>query len=248
MNTHNHFDSIADDFNGLWQMTPEYKDWMIKKIIFFLDFLPKDIFVDLGGGTGLYTEYIIEKTHLLNKALCVEPSQQMLSQIKRSDIILPIHADALSFVKQNIVYNKILLKEMIHFVKNRDQLFNGIQKQLAKNGKMLIVTRPKNTPLPFFNAALEAFAKEQPSIELLQQELENLNISYTFSKEHFTFNIPKTRWFEMLRNKFMSNLQNFADEEIKIGIYELEKKFKDVETIDIKDEILFICGEKSKIF
>lgn len=241
----NHFDTIADEFNGLWQMTPEYQNWMRDTIISALELKPDDRFVDLGGGTGFYTKLIAQKAGLRNKPLCVEPSENMLSQIQQSDNLEPICADALSFCGRDIRYDKILLKEMIHFVDTRKILFEGIRHQLSENGKLLIVTRPKNTPMPFFTAALETFAQGQPSLQSLMQELSDAGIHPVSLTEEFIFGMPKERWYGMLRNRFMSNLQNFSDDEIEEGIEQLEKTFKNQEMIEFRDQIIFLSGTSS---
>ncbi|MCK9373014.1 MAG: class I SAM-dependent methyltransferase [Sulfuricurvum sp.] len=242
-NRANHFDTIADEFNGLWQMTPDYRNWMSETIVSVLDLRSDECFVDLGGGTGSYTRLIAKKADLQSPALCVEPSKKMLSQIEESDHLKPVHADALSFCTSEIRYDKILLKEMIHFVEERKALFQGIKRQLCENGRVLIVTRPKNTPLPFFTAALERFAQGQPSVESLEKELEDAGLRPFSRTEEFSFGISKERWYGMLRNRFMSNLQNFTDEEIEEGIVQLEKTFEAQTIIAFRDRIIFICGE-----
>ena len=238
----NHFDTIADEFNGLWQMTPEYQNWMSTTIVSTLNLMPDDRFVDLGGGTGFYTKLIAKKADLHNKPLCVEPSENMLSQIQQSDNLEPICADALSFSGRDIRYDKILLKEMVHFVDERKTLFEGIRHQLSEKGKLLIVTRPKNTPLPFFTAALETFAQGQPSLESMKKELLEAGINPTSITEEFVFSMPKERWYGMLRNRFMSNLQNFTDKEIEKGISQLESTHADQEMIEFRDQIIFLSG------
>jgi SAM-dependent methyltransferase len=243
-NRHNHFDTIADEFNGLWQMTPEYQNWMSENIVSLLDLDVEDIFVDLGGGTGLYTKLIASKGGLKQKPLCVEPSENMLSQID-TDRIEPVCADALTFsARTDIRYDKILLKEMIHFVENRKSLFEGIAQQLSEKGRLLIVTRPKATPLPFFKAALETFAQGQPSLESMENDLIEAKITASSFKEEFVFTMPKERWYGMLRNRFMSNLQNFTDQEIEEGILQLEQTYGKREMIEFRDEIIFVSGER----
>lgn len=239
----NHFDTIADEFNGLWQMTPEYQNWMSDTIVSLLELHPGDRFVDLGGGTGFYTKLISQKAGLLNRPLCVEPSENMLSQIQPSDNLEPVCADALSFAGRTVCYDKILLKEMVHFVSDRKALFEGIRRQLGEHGKLLIVTRPQNTPLPFFAAAHETFAQGQPSLESLKDELLEAGMHPNSATEEFVFGMPKERWYGMLRNRFMSNLQNFTDEAIEEGIAQLEHTYQNKEMIEFRDRIIFLCGE-----
>lgn len=241
----NHFDTIADEFNGLWQMTPEYQNWMSDTIVSLLELHPGDRFVDLGGGTGFYTKLISQKAGLHHKPMCVEPSENMLSQIRPGDNLEPVHADALSFAGRAVRYDKILLKEMVHFVTDRKALFEGIRRQLSEHGKLLIVTRPQNTPLPFFTAALQTFALAQPSLQSLEKELSDAGIRPVSVTEEFVFAMPKERWYGMLRNRFMSNLQNFTDEAIEAGIAQLEHTYKNQETIEFRDRIIFLCGTSS---
>lgn len=226
-------------------MTPEYQNWMSDNIVSLLQLEAEDLFVDLGGGTGWYTKLIAKKGGLKQRALCVEPSENMLSQIEHTESIEPVCADALTFSERtDIRYDKILLKEMVHFVDNRKSLFEGIGRQLSEKGRVLIVTRPQATPLPFFKAALETFAQGQPSVESIENDLKDAHITPSSFKEEFFFSMPKERWYGMLRNRFMSNLQHFTDQEIEEGILQLEQTYGKGEMIEFRDAIIFLSGER----
>jgi len=239
----NHFDSIADIFNQSWHFSDRYKAWMVDHIVEHLGLQSSDIFVDLGGGTGNYTVKIAQQAHLSCKPFCVEPSAEMCAEARILNELEVIQACANSFVEiESLTYNKVLMKEMVHHISDRNQVWSDLHSKLlhANDGALLIVTRPQNTPIPLFQAAKEQFAATQPSHKTLIAELETTGFTVNYSFDTYQVNMPKERWFSMLRNRFMSDLSYFSDDEIENGIYELDMNLGKNSEIVLSDQVLFI--------
>ncbi len=239
----NHFDSIADIFNQSWHFSDRYKTWMVDHIVEHLGLQPSDILVDLGGGTGNYTVKIAHQAQLSHKAFCVEPSAEMCAEARKLNELEVIQACANSFVEiEGLTYNKVLMKEMVHHISDRNQVWCDLHCSLqhAENGALLIVTRPQETPIPLFQAAKQQFASNQPSHKTLMAELETAGFTVKYAVDTYQVNMPKERWFSMLRNRFMSDLSYFTDDEIEHGIHELDMNLGKSNEIVLSDQVLFI--------
>lgn len=238
-----HYDRIAKNFNKSWNFSNEYKEWAVKKIDYYLELKENDIFVDIGGGTGTFTNMIFQYC-TPKKAYCVEPEKKMCEIAKEHVDIKIVCSNALSFIN-NIKYkfNKILLKEVIHHIDDRDKLWSDIYRRIGKNGIILIYTRPRKIHFPLFEKAKQEFYKNQPGYKMLVSELKKNGFKVNVNTESFTFTLQKQEWHDMIKAKFMSDLSIFSTKEILRGINEIERKYH-TDTYEIKDEIIFISAYK----
>jgi trans-aconitate methyltransferase len=237
-----HFDSIALEFNDLWLFSDHYRNWMVTEIASRLDFDKKDVLVDMGGGTGLFSKLLIENTPLSN-IVCVEPSRDMYLEATKIKNICTINEDCETYLQSNGVFSKILFKEVVHHINDRRGAWINVYSLLPHGGKLLIVTRPKNTTLPLFQKALEKFSQNQPSEEKLIAEFDTTGFQLSIETKSFDFVIAKKSWISMLRQRFMSDLQNFSDDEIESGIQEVLGKYCE-DDIYAKDTLVFILATK----
>lgn len=242
MSISNHFDSIADVFNRIWYFSDNYKDFVIQHIIKDLTLSEQDILADIGGGTGTFTSRLAYETSL-KKAYCIEPSAAMCDEASKLEHITAICSDAHTFLTSKTPFTKMLLKEVIHHISNRENFWSKAYDALPVGGKLLVITRPQHIAFPFFEAAKEAFARNQSPHEVFETELSKYGFIITTSRRNHTFTLPKESWYEMLRHRFMSDLGVFSDEEIEAGIGEIEINYPD-ETIDIIDNLIFITATK----
>jgi trans-aconitate methyltransferase len=58
------------------------------------------ILVDLGCGTGIYSQEILRQKDLTKSILCVDSSAEMLSQIPSDERLKVIDLDGLAFLKK----------------------------------------------------------------------------------------------------------------------------------------------------
>lgn len=238
----NHFDSIAEHFNRIWYFSDDYKDFVISHILNDLLFTPNDILADIGGGTGSFTARL-QHEGAFERAYCIEPSAPMCDEASKFSNITAICTDAHGFLEYNIPFSKMLLKEVIHHIGERETFWRSTYDALPVDGKLLIITRPQQIEFPFFDAAKEAFSQNQPPHEAIENELLKSGFDVHTSRRSHTFTLPKKSWYEMLRHRFMSDLGVFSDQEIEEGIGEIESRY-DGETIDIIDHLIFITAIK----
>jgi len=238
----NHFDSIADVFNRIWYFSEEYKNFVIRHIHHDLALAPNDTLVDIGGGTGTFTRRLKDESGAI-KAYCIEPSRPMCDEADKLENITALCMDAHTFMSTGIPFSKLLLKEVIHHIDNRERFWQRVYDQLPERGKLLIITRPQHIEFPLFASAKAAFARNQPPYELFESQLKACGFDVVSANRSHTFTLPKEHWYEMLRHRFMSDLGIFSDEEIEEGINEIDGIYSE-ETIDILDNLIFITATK----
>ncbi|WP_419770581.1 MAG: methyltransferase domain-containing protein [Candidatus Marinarcus sp.] len=238
-----HYDNIADDFDKNWSFTPEYMHWMVTKIIELLDFKNSDIFVDIGAGTGLYTKKIESEVAFNEPIYFVEPSLDMTNIANEYNKFTLYNETSEDFLNRNKKFDKILFKEVIHHIFNREAMWEKLFLQLNHNGKFLLITRPQNTKIPLFKKAKEKFKANQPDYKLFEKEAKKVGFKIDTTIESFNFSVDKQKWYTMLRERFMSDLAEFTREDIEKGIEELENQLSN-NNIVIEDEIIFIVGHK----
>lgn len=239
----NHFDTIADIFNRIWYFSDDYKDFVISHICHDLALTHEDILADIGGGTGSFTSRLAQEA-ALTRAYCVEPSCAMCEEAAKLTDVTAICADAHTFLASHIPFTKMLFKEVIHHIRDREHFWKTVYTSLPHNGKILIITRPQNIAFPFFTAAKVEFGRNQPSQDMLEDELHLGGFSITTHLRSHTFTLSKEDWYTMLRHRFMSDLGVFTDNEIEEGIIEIDKKYPE-EHLEIVDNLIFIIATKS---
>ncbi len=94
-----------------------------------------------------------------------------------------------------------------------------------------------------FDKAKDKFRENQPNYMDLINEVKKDNFEIKTYKDDFGFQLDKEKWYQMIKDRFMSDLSEFSNEEIDEGIAELEKKLIG-NTLEIIDEIIFIYGKK----
>jgi trans-aconitate methyltransferase len=237
---------MAIEYNKMWHFSDCYKEWMLNNISDFLKFNLNDIFVDIGGGTAEYTKLIMDKVKLNNKAYCVEPSAGMSKIAENNSNINIFNEYSDEFFKRPIKYDKVLLKEMLHYIEDRPSFWNNLYNNMNEDGCVLIVTRPQNVKMPFFDAAKASFHKIQPPYEDFIYELKQASFDVDIKIKQYSFDMKTETWLYLVHQRFMSSLKDFSDKEIENGISEIIQKYvKDTSgTIVIDDEIIYISAVK----
>jgi len=240
----NHYDKIAAEFNEVWKFSEDYTKWVVERIGYYLRITQHDIFVDIGGGTGTFTNGITEK-YTPYKSYCIEPEKKMCDIAKQYINFETICSDAFYFINNlQYKYSKILFKEVVHHIKDREKLWGDIYSTIEKNGRLLIFTRPQNIKFPLFKKAKEAFYMNQPDYNLIAKELKDSGFNVEISNESYIFTLSKEKWHNMLKARFMSDLSVFSEKDIIEGIKEIENLYCVNGTYTIEDEIIFISAYK----
>jgi len=156
------------------------------------------------------------------------------------------NTDALSFFKKNKqTFDLILIKQTIHFLKMSDikKLLLLCDKSLNKNGVIFIsnLDTYKNE-LPTFSLMdkklKSSFKRHQEIFFLISQTFLTVNIR----KFEFNVEIPKKKYLDMVKQRYISMLLNFSNKQISDGMKEIDNKYGKV--LKFKDKIICFILKK----
>lgn len=224
--------SYADDF------VPRLCTVIAKK----LALRPEDRFVDLGGGTGLYTAGILEQVPLLEPPLLVDPIADMLEQVPSSLPVRCLQADALGFAETPGTYDKVLMKESVHHVDDRGLLFRRLRERLAPGGALLLVHVPPWIDYPLFDAARERALGWHANPDELVELLGDAGFEVERGAFEYGHSIPTDRYLGMVADRYMSVLSTFGDDELEDGLREMEERHAGRDVLTFTDRFDVILG------
>lgn len=239
-----HYKRLAKDYNHYLYYSTAFIRKLTQKMIQKLKLNPNDLFVDLGGGTGMFSLDIHKQVSLKYKSLCVDPYKEMLEQIPENRHLRPLCFDALMFSRMPFEYNKVLIKEAIHHVQERDVLFSNLYERLPKEGRLLLVHVPPKLEYPIFKKALDRALNWHADPKELELQLKNGGFEVENDFIAFNHKIEKEHYFQQVRDRFMTVLSSFSDEEITEGLEEMEAKYRDKTELEFTDHFDFITAVK----
>ncbi len=212
------------------------------------------LMVDIGGGTGDTIERLKNITSQ-TQFILLEPFQSMIEQAMRRkekpDFVLKM--DAETFASANPLNQKldaVLCQEAIHHVKNLSAFFSGIFGNLKIGGRILIITRPLMTEMPFGDHGKKSWIgpdAEKP--DKIASLLQKAGFQVTTAIHSFPIAIAKTRWLEIIgRGSIFSNIWRLTEAEIDEDQHQIAKENAHTEQLHFNDNQLFILGEKIDTF
>ena len=152
----------------------------------------------------------------------------------------------MSFFKKNKqTFDLILIKQTIHFLKMSDikKLLLLCDKSLNKNGVIFIsnLDTYKNE-LPTFSLMdkklKSSFKRHQEIFFLISQTFLTVNIR----KFEFNVEIPKKKYLDMVKQRYISMLLNFSNKQISNGMKEIDNKYGKV--LKFKDKLICFILKK----
>lgn len=239
-----HYQQVASTYDESWEYSEDFINFSAEKIIKYLNLNSKDLFVDLGCGTGIYTKKIRDLINFNKEIICVDTSSEMLKQIPQNQKFNPIKLDAIEFSKLSYKYDKVLMQYMIHHIKNKDELVFNLYQKLNTNGQILIIRLGGKIDHPLFVSAKERYETEYKTSDKLIQSMKNAGFKTNIETIDYQVVIEKEKYFKMIEKKYMSILSSFTDREIQKGIQEIEKKYSQTDKLVFPEHILFILGQK----
>lgn len=244
--TQDHYDRLADSYDQNWVHSAEFISWMNGRISDRLDVKPGDRVVDLGCGTGLFSTALAERA---GDVACVDPSTAMLENIRTpaSGRLIPINATAEAIATRQIQLpfdevDALLVKEAIHHVDDRATVLAGLATLLAPGGRILVVMLPTTISYPLFRQAIEIFTRQQPDPEDIAMAMRAEGLTTTLSYDSFHLVFPRGRYLAMVRNRYMSLLSEFDDDELQFGIREIERSHPQ-DVLEFDDRFAFVLGK-----
>jgi hypothetical protein len=136
----------------------------------------------------------------------------------------------------------VLICGAAHHFDNVTKCLGETIDNLPKNGVCLLVSPPyAEMSVPFTRLHLQRIAESPDVLDVVVPYAKDRNdvITEVTNEEH-TFEIPKSRWYNMIRGHFWSCFNRYTDEEIEESIKELDNErfpgVKDGEYITIVDK------------
>ncbi len=192
--------------------------------------------LDIGCGRGKILANLSNKLRLLNKPIGLDIENHK----DKSKKIIFKKIDALSYVsKTKLTFDLILIKQTIHLLKKKQaiKLLSICKNKLSPNGKIVILSLdPKKNEIPAFqlmNKKLNISLKKDE--KLFNLILKNQN-KIVIKKFVFHVQILKTKYLQMIKNRYISTLLNLSNNQINNGISEIQKNYGKV--LKFKDRLI----------
>ncbi len=240
----NHYRQIAQNYDDLWTYTPDFIKFIAQNIIEQLNLQFTDKLADLGCGTGLFSKEITNQIKLKYPIVCVDSSPEMLEAIPLNDTSQPLAMDAMDFTSQADIFDKIFIKEMIHHISDKPKLIANLFNSLNAGGILLLILLPPTIEYPLFESAKKSYEQLQPHYRELEDIFERVGFQTEVNFVKYPLSLNKDKYLRMVKNRYMSLLSMFSDEEISQGIEEMKEKYSEQFTLDFNDVFVFIKGQK----
>jgi SAM-dependent methyltransferase len=237
-----HYTRLAKDYDDYLYYSPEFVRALTSKMIEKLQLKEDDLLVDLGCGTGMYSLDILKQVSLKQPVIGVDPYPEMLAKIPGDAPIKRLVMDGLEFSRQPGSYDKILIKETVHHIAERDELFANLYERLKPGGILLLVHVPPNVQYPLFQKALERCLDWHADPAELTRQLRHAGFRVERDDIGFPHAIPKEQYFRMVEGCYMSALTSLSENELRDGLAKMEQKYKDVEILEFIDHFDYLTA------
>jgi trans-aconitate methyltransferase len=198
--------------------------------------------LDIGCGRGKILANLSTKLRLLNKPIGIDIENHK----DKSKKIIFKKTDLLSFIaKTKANFDLILIKQTIHLLKKKQaiKLLSICINKLNPKGKIIILSLdPKKNEIPKFqlmNKKLKiSLKKDEKLFDLI---LKNQN-KIIIKKFVFDVKILKTKYLQMIKNRYISTLLNFTNKQLDDGLNEIKKDYGKV--LKFKDRLICFIIKK----
>jgi cyclopropane fatty-acyl-phospholipid synthase-like methyltransferase len=192
--------------------------------------------LDIGCGRGKIIGNLATKFKLINKPIGLDVQNNK----NKSKKIIFKKIDAITYLsKTKITFDLILIKQTIHLLKKNQilRLLSLCKNKLNSNGKIIILSLdPSKNEIPTFSLMkkkLEESLKRDKKIFKL--------ITKTYPKiiiKNFIFKVKiiKNEYLKMIKKRYISTLLSFNDKQIKVGLNEINLKYKN--ELNFKDRLI----------
>lgn len=240
-----HYTRIAGKYDDFLYYSPEFVRALTTKMVEKLELQPDDVLLDLACGTGMYSLDILKQVSLKRPVQAVDPFAEMLAAIPEDCGLTPICMDALTYSANQNGYTKAFMKEAVHHVDDKAQLFANVFASLPKTGAFLLVHVPPTIQYPLFDAALERALNWHACPDELQELLRAAGFIVEQDSLEYPHAIPKVKYFAMVESQYMTLLSSFSPEELASGLREMEARYADVDVLEFVDHFDFITARKA---
>lgn len=239
-----HYRNLADDYDEFLYYSPDFVRTLTSKMIELLDLVEGDRLADVCCGTGIYSLDILEQVDLKHPILGVDPYPEMLRAIPEEAAIDPIATTALEFSREHSGYDKVLVKEGIHHVRERQEFFDNLHAHLPDGGRVLLVHVPPAVDYPLFDAALERCLQWHADPDVLVEQLGDAGFAVERDAVDIQHEIPTDHYLRMVENCYMSVLTSFDADELEAGLKEMEERHGHRDTLRFVDHFDYLRALK----
>ena len=228
--------SLKNWDNKTWLSSEDY-------IRSFNNFLSKQIklnkdsqILDIGCGRGKILANLSNKLRLLNKPIGIDIENHK----DKSTKIIFKKIDAFTFIsKTKLSFDLILIKQTIHLLEKRQaiKLLSICKNKLNPNGKIIILSLdPKKNEIPVFSLMKKKLELSLNKDEKLFNLILKNKTKLVVKKFIYEVKIQKKKYLQMIRDRYISTLLNFTNKQIKEGINEIKKDYRN--KLRFKDRLI----------
>jgi trans-aconitate methyltransferase len=237
-----HYGRLANDYDHFLYYSPRFVRTLTSKMIDQLQLDEDDTLVDLGCGTGIYSLDILKQIPLKHPVIGVDAYPEMLAKIPDDVPIRRTAMGGLEFSREPGRYDKILIKETVHHITERAELFANLHQRLTSGGILLLVHVPPHVQYPLFEKALERCRRWHADPDELVEQLQRAGFRVRRDAVDFPHAIPKQHYFKMVASCYMSALTSLSEQELQEGLVEMTHKYKDLEVLEFVDHFDYLAA------
>jgi trans-aconitate methyltransferase len=224
---------------------PEFVRFLSSKMIEKLRLQEEDRLVDLGCGIGTYSVDILCQIPLRHRIVGVDPSEEMLDRIPARMHIGRTNSGILHFAACSGIYDKILMKDTIHYVEDERLLFFNLHQRLSNGGILLLVNQSPEARHPLFRQAQEQYAQSCANADELNSLLEEVGFVVEEDSLVYTHEVRKEQYLKLLKGRYLPVLLHFSAQEIHAGAREVAEQHADRSDFEIVDRYVFLTATKA---
>lgn len=249
--TAEHYERLAERYDGNWEHTSAYVTWMNDRIAQDLAVKPGDRIADVGSGTGLFLKGLLQSVTPEHPILCLDPSQPMLDNLPHDERLKPVCASAEDVASGQVSLpypelDAILMKEAVHHLEDIPATMRGLASRLAPaGGRILVITLPPQLDYPLFDAALDRFAASQPEPADIARAMSDAGLSVEQTMQEFEATVDPHHYRDLVARRWMSVLTTFTDQELADGLEEMRRKHSGQDELRYVDRFAFILGHRA---
>ena len=198
--------------------------------------------LDIGCGRGKILENLSNRLRLSIKPIGIDIENHK----DKSKKIFFKKVDALSFMsKTRITFDLILIKQTIHLLKKKQaiKLLSTCKNKLSQNGKIIILSLdPNKNEIPTFSLMKKKLKNSLNKDKKLFNLILKNESKMVIKKYFYEVKILKTKYLQMIRDRYISTLLNFTNKQIKEGINEIKKDYRN--KLRFKDRLICFIIKK----
>tara|TARA_B100001778_G_scaffold216438_1_gene179258 strand:- start:159 stop:869 length:711 start_codon:yes stop_codon:yes gene_type:complete len=234
--------SLKNWDNKTWLSSQKYIQTFNKFLLNQVKLDKNSRILDIGCGRGKILANLSSNLRLFNKPIGIDKE----SHKDKSKKIIFKKIDALTFVsKTKINFDLILIKQTIHLLKRKQaiKLLSICKNKLNPNGKIIILSLdPKKNEIPAFSLMKKKLQISLNNDEKLFKLILKNKFKIITKKFIYDVQILKTKYLQMIKDRYISTLLNFNNKQILNGMNEIKNNYKKV--LKFKDRLICFIIEK----